>query len=100
MNRPGNFTTKQRKGMLLSHQTLTGLKLTIHSIVDCVNVLLESGAKFVLTHNFNQDPLEQQFGHFRHRAGANSNPTIYDVRHDPDAGCWRTGFGPKTRQCV
>ncbi|XP_076091095.1 uncharacterized protein LOC143063058 [Mytilus galloprovincialis] len=81
MQRPGEFTNKQRKGMLLSRQTLTGLKISVLSIVACVKFLLEIGAKFVLTHNFNQDPLEQHFGHYRHRAGDNSNPTVYDVRH-------------------
>ncbi|CAC5389786.1 THAP9 [Mytilus coruscus] len=81
MQRAGNFTRKQRKGMLLSHQTLTGFKISVFSIVDCVKFLLESGAKFVLTHHFNQDPLEQHFGHYRHRVGDNNNPTVNDVRH-------------------
>lgn len=43
--------------------------------------MLEEGAEFVLTHNFNQDPLEQYFGHLRHKGGANQNPTVYDVRN-------------------
>jgi hypothetical protein len=34
-----------------------------------------------LTHTFNQDPLEQHFGHYRHGTGDNSNPTVYNVRH-------------------
>ncbi|CAC5400612.1 unnamed protein product [Mytilus coruscus] len=81
MNRVGNFTLKERKGMLLSHQTITGLKISVHSIVASVKFLLNSVAKFVLTHSFNQDPLEQEFGHYRHRVGDNSNPTVYEVRH-------------------
>lgn len=81
MNRPGNFTQKEKKGMLLSHQTLTGLKISVHSIVDSVKFLLDFGAQFVLTHAFNQDPLEQHFGHYRHKVGDNSNPTVYGVRH-------------------
>lgn len=43
--------------------------------------MLEEGAEFVLTHNFNQDPLEQYFGLLRHKGGANQNPTVYDVRN-------------------
>jgi hypothetical protein len=78
MNRPGNFTQKERRGMLLSHQTLTlTIKISVHSIVDSVKFLLDSGAQFILTHTFNQDPLE----HYRHKVGDNSNPTVYDVRH-------------------
>ena len=67
--------------MMLSHQTLTGFKLSVNSIIDCVKLLLNAGADFALTHAFNQDPLEQHFGHYRHRAGDNNNPTVYDVRH-------------------
>jgi hypothetical protein len=59
--------------MLLSHQTLTGLKISVHSIVDSVKFLLDSGAQFVLTHTFNQDPLE----HYRHKVGDNSNPLTF-----------------------
>ncbi|CAC5374861.1 THAP9 [Mytilus coruscus] len=81
MNRVGNFTLKDRKGMLLSHHTITGLKISVHSIVASVKFLLNSGAKFVLTHSFNQNPLEHEFGHYRHRVGDNSNPTVYEVRH-------------------
>ena len=67
--------------MLLSHQTLAELKISVHSIVDSVKFLLYSGSQFVLTHTFNQDPLEQHFGHYRHKVGDNSNPTVYDLRH-------------------
>ena len=44
MNRPGNFTQKERRGMLFSHQTLIGLKISGHSIVDSVKFLLDSGS--------------------------------------------------------
>ena len=43
--------------------------------------LLGEGADFILTRTFNQDPLEQHFRHYRHGAGDNSNPTVYNVRH-------------------
>lgn len=64
--------------MQLSHQTKTGLEIYVQSITRCVEIMLEEGAEFVLTHNFNQDPLEQYFGHLRHKGGANQNPTVYD----------------------
>jgi len=66
---------------MLSRQTLTGLKISIKSITECVKFLLGEGADFILTHTFNQDPLEQHFGHYRHGTGDNSNPTVYNVRH-------------------
>ena len=80
-NRPGNFTKQDREKMQLSQQTLDGLKITIRSIVACVRFLLEQGVPFVLTEVFNQDVLEQHFGHYRHKGGACNNPTINDIRH-------------------
>ena len=47
----------------------------------CVKFMLNKGAKFILTSCFNQDPLEQHFGHYRHTGGHNKNPTVNDVRH-------------------
>lgn len=73
-------TKKDRAGMLLSHQTITGLKMSVSSIIECVQYMLSKFAKFVLTHTFNQDPLEQHLGHYRHKCGANSNPSVYEVR--------------------
>lgn len=80
-NRPGNFSKSQRSGMKLSYQTITGLKISAKSISECVKILLQDGAKYVLTHCFNQDPLEQHFGHYRHKSGANNNPSVYEVRN-------------------
>jgi hypothetical protein len=66
---------------MLSRQTLTGMKISVKSITECVKYLLGEEADFILTHTFNQDPLEQHFGHYRHETGDNSNPTVYNVRH-------------------
>lgn len=80
--REGELTAAQRTAMQLSYQTKTGLQISVLStITRCVEIMLEEGAEFVLTHNFNQDPLEQYFGHLRHKGEANQNPTVYDVRN-------------------
>ena len=79
--RPGNFSKEDRNRMMLSHQTQKGLYISVKSITSCVHLLLAEGAPFILTHKFNQDPLEQHFGHYRHKGGHNDNPTVYDVRH-------------------
>ena len=39
------------------------------------------GAPFVLTEVFNQDILEQHFGHYRQKGGLNDAPTVYNARH-------------------
>ena len=80
-NRAGEFSKGELSAMQLSHQTLAGLKITAQSVVACVRTLLEAGAPFVLTSHFNQDVLEQLFGHFRHRGGHMENPNVKDVRH-------------------
>ena len=81
-NRPGNFTQTEKNGMQLSYQTKQGLKISVQSIVHYVKFFLNKGAKFVLTENFNQDPLEQMFGHCRRRLGCNSDPTAYEMQHN------------------
>ena len=53
--------------MQLSIQTLDGLNISMHSVVACVRPLLRSGAPFVLTEWFYQDPLELHFGHYWHK---------------------------------
>ena len=80
-NRLGRFSRDERNKMQLSHQTLDGLKISVRSFVSCVRFLLEQGAPFVLTARFNQDVLEQHFGHYRHKGGSCDNPTIDNVRH-------------------
>ena len=80
-NRPGNFTDKEKSCMQISYQTINGLKITTKSIVQCIRFLLQRGASFVLTGHLNQDPLEQLFGHLRHKGGANDNPTVFEATH-------------------
>jgi hypothetical protein len=79
--RSGVFTQKQRQQMQLSHQTLHGLRMTSLSVAAIVRKLLHCGSPFVLTNHLNQDPLEQLFGHTRHKGGSNDNPTVEEACH-------------------
>ena len=76
-----NLSKKARSQMLLSKQTLSGLRFTTHSMVECIRFLITNGARFVLTSHFNQDALEQHFGHCRHKGGASENPTVFEACH-------------------
>jgi len=80
-NRSGKFTSQQKERMQLSSQTILGLKITSKSIAGIVKTLLKAGASFVLTNHINQDPLEQLFGHCRHKAGSNDNPNVQQACH-------------------
>ena len=77
----GDFTDAEKASMQLSHQTLLGLKISAHSITACVKFMLQKGSQYILTSFFNQDPLEQHFGHYRHKVGNNNNPTVYEVKN-------------------
>ena len=58
-----------------------GILLLLLSITECVKFMLDQGADFISTYNFKQDPLKQHLGHYRHKGGANNNPSVYEVRH-------------------
>ena len=77
----GTISYESTRQLHTKREERNAFEISVHSIVDSVKFLLDSGAQFVLTHAFNQDPLEQHFGHYRHKVGDNSNPTVYDVRH-------------------
>jgi len=81
-DRRGNFTKKEKSGMILSHQTLEGLEISVKSIVSCVRFLLQNGATSVLTHRFNQDPLEQHFSKQRQANGGSRNPSVTEFNHN------------------
>ena len=78
-NRPGQFSKSEKSAMMLSYQTLEGFQITAKSIVACVKYMLNLGTPFILTEVFNQDVLEQHFGHHRGRCESNTNPTLSDM---------------------
>ena len=75
--RAGNFTKSERSEMILSYQTIEGLKITVLSVVECIKYCLNNGMPFVLTEKFNQDAIEQHFGCHRASSGSNSNPSLH-----------------------
>lgn len=78
-SRPGEYSGQQKNKMMLSAQTLAGFKITCQSIPEIVRIVLAAGAPFVLTNHINQDPLEQLFGHCRHKGGSNLNPNVAEA---------------------
>ena len=72
----GDFTDAEKASMQLSHQTLLGLKISAHSITACVKFMLQKGSQYILTSFFNQDPLEQHFGYYRHRCATTTQQSM------------------------
>eukprot|EP00731_Ephydatia_muelleri_P018846 Em0011g886a len=63
--------------MLLSNETLLGIRLTVTSFIGLVTYIFTlPGVTSFLSEKINQDPLEKFFGCQRQRGGANDNPTV------------------------
>ena len=62
--------------MFISRQTFEGLYITVYSIVAAVKELLSSGAEYVFSERFCQDPLEEYFGDQKKLGKRSDNPDI------------------------
>lgn len=79
-SRPGNYDKTARNKMFISSQTYEGIKITVHSLVGCVEFLLDNHiCSYVLSERFCQDPLENYFGRQRSMLSRKDNPAIRDV---------------------
>ncbi|XP_030833255.1 uncharacterized protein LOC105444767 isoform X2 [Strongylocentrotus purpuratus] len=71
------ITARDRERLILSKQTLQGIRMTVNSFVSlCRELLAEEGVQFVLSDKFNQDPLEEYFVKQRSIGRSNENPTV------------------------
>lgn len=74
--RPGFDKSAQAK-MMLSYETIEGLKMAVYSFIELARYLLEQKpGLFILAERFNQDPLEAFFGQQRSRGGRSDNPNV------------------------
>jgi len=80
--RPGVYTDTERSKMIISHQALGALYISIKSITSCIRYMLQAGAPSVSSRVFNQDPVEQYFGKLRRKRGDGNNPRVDEVLHD------------------
>ena len=48
----------------------------VNSFIDLSKELFDEGADFILSENFSQDPLEEQFSAHRQISGTNENPSL------------------------
>ena len=60
--RPGNFSRNAKGKMFLSQQAYEEFKITINSITEAAQFLLQHEVSYVLAESFCQDPLENYFG--------------------------------------
>ncbi|KAK8772159.1 hypothetical protein V5799_024595 [Amblyomma americanum] len=62
--------------LFASQLTTESLRVTLLSVLDIIEFLLDQGAHYVLTAKLNQDPLERHFGLVRSFGGDESHPTV------------------------
>ena len=56
--------------------------VSVRSFVEAAKFMLQNGLDFILSENFNQDPLEQWFGKHRQAGGCNENPTAQQYNYN------------------
>ena len=71
--------------MFISSQTYEGLKITVNSIIEATQFLLQHQVKYVLTERFCQDPLENYFGRQRSLGSRKDNPSMADFGYNDNA---------------
>ena len=81
----GTYNKTERNKMFISKSTMTGLKITVHSMIECVKFLLRSGFSYVLTENFSQDSLEFYFGLQRACGRRSDNPNLFQFGFNDNA---------------
>ncbi|KAJ1520366.1 hypothetical protein ONE63_003501 [Megalurothrips usitatus] len=71
-----NLKKTQKKKLLLPHQTVDGIEMTVNSFIAVMKFMLDAGAEYVNGRALCQDPLEQYFGKQRASLGGSNNPTV------------------------
>ena len=81
--RQGNFTKDARQNMFISSQTYEGLKITVNSIIEATQFLLQHQVKYVLTERFSLT--ENYFGRQRSLGSRKDNPSMADFGYNNNA---------------
>ena len=71
--------------MFISWQTHEGFQLTVYSVIEATQFLLQEGMDFVLTERLCQDALKEYFGHQRKLGRQNDNPDIQAFGYNNNA---------------
>ena len=81
MQLPGLCKAKKNE-LILSYQTIEGLRISTKSFVELVPQLLSpDGSLYLLAEKLNQDKLELFFGKLRRSMGDSDNPTVSEASH-------------------
>ena len=73
------------RNLFISSQTYEGLKITVNSVIEATQVLLQHQVKYLLTESFCQDPLENYFGRQKSLGLRKDNPSMGDFGYNDNA---------------
>ena len=73
------------RNLFISSQTYEGLKITVNSVIEATQVLLQHQVKYLLTESFCQDPLENYFGRQKSLGLRKDNPSMVDFGYNDNA---------------
>ena len=71
--------------MIISSQTYKGLKITVNSIIETTQFILQHQSKYVLSASFCQNPLKNYFGRQRSLGSWRDNPSMADFGYNDNA---------------
>ncbi|XP_065645377.1 uncharacterized protein LOC136075866 [Hydra vulgaris] len=97
---PGDISKISKSKMFIAHQTYEGLKITVHSIIESVQFLLQQNVKYVLTERFCQDPIENYFGRQRSLGLRKDNPSVNDFGYNDNMTRNQKVFLPVTGNVI
>ena len=83
--RPENFSRNAKGKMFIPKQIYEGFKITINSIIEAVQFLLQHEVSYILTEHFCQDPLENCFCHQRSIGARKDNLSLRDFVFNDNA---------------
>lgn len=93
--------SKKKEKMLLAHQTLHGIEMSIRGFAGAVRYLFENldePPKFIMARVFSQDPLEQHFSKQRGACGGSNNPNAAQFNSTVVACAVERDMGVKHRR--
>jgi hypothetical protein len=70
------------------------------AFVECTKFLLNNGVQFVLSHVFNQDPLEEHFGRHRSLGRRSENPSLWQFGYKNQIQSKFSLLHPKTSTII
>ncbi|KAJ1530235.1 hypothetical protein ONE63_005160 [Megalurothrips usitatus] len=81
VERQNNLSKEKKSKMIISYQSLEGIKITTLSFIKMTKFLLNINAPKVSARKFNQEPLEQYFSDQRRVRGDDNNPNLKQFLH-------------------